>query len=344
MGGPRMAAAGVDIVADLTPHAPVGLIEPLGSVPVLLGAFCRLARTLRAERPRALILIDFPDFNIPLAVLARLLGIPIVYFVPPDIWAWRPRRAWALSKLGVHVLAVFSFEAPIYATAGTDVEFVGHPLLDVLPRDLTRGQAREALGVPPDAPLVGILPGSRRAEITRLMPAMLKAAALIQGRRPEIHVLAAPAPIVDPELVGRILGAADANVASVQGRAYELMVAADLLLVASGTATLEAALLRTPMVVCYRLSRVSATIGRLLQRTPWISLPNILCGSTVVPELLQDDLTGERLAEEAFDLLEHPEKLNAQRLSFQKIDGTLGEPGVGERAAEWVLRFVGYPR
>jgi lipid-A-disaccharide synthase len=338
-----MAAAGVHLVADVTQHAPVALIEPLGSVPVLLRAFWRLLRALRAERPRALILIDFPDFNLPLALLARLHGIPIIYFVPPDVWAWRPRRAWLLAKLRVHILAVFSFEAPIYARAGTPVEFVGHPLLDVLPRELTREEARRALGVPPDAPLIGMLPGSRRAEITRLLPAMLRAASLIRERRPDVLFLAAPPPLIDPVLIERILGGADTRMATVQGRTYELMVASDLLLVASGTATLEAALLGTPMVVSYRLSPLVAAIGRLLQRIPWISLPNILCDHTVVPELLQDDATGDRLAAEALDLLEHPEKLAAQRLAFQKVEDSLGEPGAGERAAQSVLRLVGYP-
>jgi len=344
IGGPRMAAAGVQLVADVTPHAPVGLIEPLASLPVLITAFCRLARALRTERPRALILIDFPDFNIPVAFVARLLGIPTFYFVPPDVWAWRPRRAWPLSKLGVHVLAAFSFEPAMYASTGMRVQFMGHPLLDVLPRDLTRAQARSALGVHADTPLVGILPGSRPAEVNRLMPTMLKAARLIQQRRPDVQFLAAPAPVVGVPLVDRILRAAGSNVASVQGRAYELMAAADLLLVASGTATLEAALLRTPMVVCYRLSGVSAAIGRLLQRSPWLSLPNLLSGYAMVPELLQYDFTGERLADEALDLLEHPEKLDAQRLAFQKLDDMLGEPGAGERAAEWVLRVVATPR
>src|SRR5262249_43376353 len=159
-------------------------------------------------------------------------------------------------------------------SAGMRVEFMGHPLLDVLPRDLTRAQARSALGVHADTPLVGILPGSRPAEVNRLMPTMLEAARLIRERRPDVQFLAAPAAVVSVSLVDRIVRAAGANVANVQGRAYELMAAADLLFVASGTATLEAALFRTPMVVCYRLSGASAVVGRWLQRSPWLSLPN----------------------------------------------------------------------
>src|SRR4029453_9739621 len=216
-------------------------------------AFTRLVRALRVERPRALVLIDFPDFNLPLAVVARRFGIPLVYFVPPDVWAWRPRRGSVVSWLGAYVLAVFPFEPPIYR-AGTRVEFVGHPILDVLPRDLTREQARNALGVPADVPLVGLLPGSRAAEITRLLPAMLRAADIIHARRPDVHFRMAPALNVDRRLVDRFHGGNGSRIGNVQGRNYELLAASDLLLVASGTATLEAALLQTPMVVCYRLS------------------------------------------------------------------------------------------
>ena len=343
MGGPRMAAAGVDILADVTPSSPIGLTEPVAAVPSLVRAFVRLVRALRAERPRALVLIDFPDFNLPLAIVARRLGIPLVYFVPPDIWAWRPGRGSVVSRLGVYVLAVFPFEPPIYG-AETRVDFVGHPILDVLPRDLTRAEARKALGVPQDATLVGLLPGSRPAEITRLLPAMMRAADLIHARRPDVYFRMAPAVTVDRRLVDRFHSANGTRIGNVQGRNYELMAAADLLLVASGTATLEAALLQTPMVVCYRLSALSARLGRFLQRVPRISLANIVCGGPVVPELLQSEATGERLAVEAVNMLERPEEMEAQREAFRKLDGTLGGPGAGVRAAERVLQFAGYPR
>jgi len=342
MGGPRMAAAGVELVADPTAHAVVGTREAISRLPCLLRAFRLLSKTLRMKQPRALILIDFPEFNLMLARVARRLRIPVVYFIPPQVWAWRPWRARLLARLAAQILTVFPFERAIYEAAGGRVEFVGHPLLDVLPNGLTRDGARHALGVLPETILVGLLPGSRREEVERLLPAMATAARRIRESIPRAVFLAAPAATVDPALVEGALRGAAVHLRQVPGRTYEVMAAADLLLVASGTATLEAALIGTPMVVCYRVSRFSEWTARALMRVRWVSLANIVAGRGVVPELLQHDATGPRLAEEALRLLESPDLLSAQRLAFGELKGTLGSPGVGERAAQQILRVAGY--
>jgi lipid-A-disaccharide synthase len=195
--------------------------------------------------------------------------------------------------------------------------------------------------MPAETTLVGLLPGSRREEVLRLLPEMLRAAALIRGARPDVQFVLAPAPTVDGTLVLSLLAGAPVPVPVATGRAYEVMAASDVLLVASGTATLEAALIGTPMVVCYRVSRVSQLIGRLLLRTPWISLVNIVAGRAVVPELLQDDATGGRMAAEALRLLGSPEALGTQRAAFAEVRGKLGTAGVGERAALSVLEVAG---
>jgi len=278
-----------------------------------------------------------------LARVARRLQIPIVYFIPPQVWAWRRGRARLLARLGVRVLAVFPFEPPIYEAAGARVEFVGHPLLDALPSGLTREGARTGLGVREDATLIGLLPGSRREEVERLLPPMVEAARRIREQVPGVGFLVAPAPAVNPELVDRLLSPAPPDLAQARGRTYEVMAASDFLLVASGTATLEAALIGTPMVVCYRVSRFSALLGRLLITIPWVSLANIVSGRAVVPELLQENATGARLAEEAVGLLKNPERLHAQRDSFKDLRRALGTPGVGERAAARILEVAGYP-
>jgi lipid-A-disaccharide synthase len=343
MGGPRMAAAGMEVVADPTSHAVVGTSEAVGRLPGLYRAYRALVRRLRESPPRVLVVIDFPEFNMRLARQARRAGVPVIYFIPPQVWAWRRGRVRLIARLASRVLAVFPFETALYQSAGVAVEFVGHPLLDVLPVGLDRAGARAGLGLAPDRALVGLFPGSRREEITRLLPAMLDAARRLaaRGAGASPRFLLGLAPSVDraavEALVGESRAAGGPEVEIVAQRTYELMAAADAILIASGTATLEAALLGAPMVVCYRVSRVTELISRLLIRIPWISLPNIVAGRAVVPELLQDDATGERLAAEAGRLLAEPGAAAAQRAAFVELRGRLGEPGVGQRAARAVL-------
>lgn len=345
MGGPRMAAAGVEILVDLTAHAAMGTSEAIGRVPGLYRAYRLLVRRLREARPMAMVLIDFPEFNLRLAKQARRAGIPVVYFIPPQLWAWRRGRIRQMARRVTRVLAAFPFEKSLYEEAGVPVEFVGHPLLDVVPSDLDRAKARERLGVGERQTLVGLLPGSRRQEIDRLLPPMLDAAARLSradARRCFVLGLAAS---VDRGLVTvhlrRASEAGGPPVEVVEGLTHEVMAASDALLIASGTATLEAALLGTPMVVCYRVSRLSEAVVRLLARSTWISLPNIVAGRGAVPEILQDKVTGARLASEAEHLLVDSVAATAQRAAFKEVRSRLGQPGVGARAARAVLKVAG---
>jgi lipid-A-disaccharide synthase len=340
MGGGRMAAAGVEVILDPTAHAAVGTSEALGRIPSLYRAYRLMGQRLRDERPRALVLIDFPEFNLRLARRARRAGVPVVYFVPPQLWAWRRGRVRQMAERVSQVLAVFPFEAALYEHHHVPVEFVGHPLLDVLPLDLARDEARRRIQADPGHSLIGLLPGSRREEIARLLPPMLDAArrlAAADGRRRFVLGLA---PTVPREQVQAHLRAAGGPpIELLSGHTYELMVAADVLLIASGTATLEAALLGTPMVLCYRVSRTTELIARMLTHVEWIGLPNLIAGRVVAPELIQAQVTGERLAVEAGRLLdEDPVAATAQRAAFKEVRARLGEPGVGRRAALAVLR------
>jgi lipid-A-disaccharide synthase len=337
MGGERMRAAGAEIVADVSRCAVVGGTEAVSSVPALYGVYRRLRRVLERERPGVLVLIDFPEFNLRLARAARAAGVPVVYFVPPQIWAWRGWRIKTIRRLVSLVLAVFPFERAFYRDAGVPVEFVGHPLLDALVAAPTRAEARCALGVAADGLVIGLLPGSRRGEAVQMLPLMREAAARLFADWPQARFVLAQAPTLDDALVHEgVVGAPAIQV--VRDAAYMVMRAADLLLVTSGTATLEAALLGTPMIVCYRLSRVTELLARLLVRVPWISLANITLGRTVVPELYRRrDVTVERLVDEARRLLESPEARNAQRTAFAELRAQLGEPGVGRRAAQIIL-------
>jgi lipid-A-disaccharide synthase len=326
-------------LADVTDAAAVGGTEALGPLPGLLAAWRRLRAALQGpRRPAALVVIDFPEFNLRLARVARRAGIPVAYFIPPQVWAWRPWRVRVVARRASLVLAVFPFEPALYRRAGARVEFVGHPVLDALAGAPERAEARRRLGLAPAAVVVGLLPGSRMQEIRGTLPVLHAAAARIAAGRPDTRfVLAAverTGPGADP---GSLLGKTGPPVQVVTGDTYAVMRAADLLLVNSGTATLEAALLGTPMVVCYRLSRLTEAWARLLVRVPWISLANITLGRAVVPELYQRAFTPERVAAEALRLLDSPAALAAQREAFAELAGTLGEPGVGERVARHVL-------
>ena len=339
-----MAAAGMEVIADPTGQAVVGASEVLGRIPGLYRAYRALAGRLRAERPRALVVIDFPEFNLRLARQARRAGVPVLYFIPPQLWAWRRGRIRQMARRVSRVLAVLPFEQELYEGAGVPAEFVGHPLLDVLPLDLGRDEARRWLGLDPSETVVGLLPGSRREEVKRLLPAMLTAARRLASAGAARRFVLGLAPTVDRAPVDQLLRAADADaprVEALRGRTYEVMAAADVVLTASGTATLEAALLGAPMVVCYRVSRLTEGVVRLLARVSWISLPNILAGRPIVPEILQDEVTGQRLAAEALRLLDDPVAATAQRAAFKDLRARLGEPGVGRRAAAVVLRTAG---
>ncbi len=343
MGGARMAQAGMELIADVSSDAVVGWTEALSRLPALHRAYRRLRAAMEGpSKPDVLVLIDFPEFNIRLARAAGRAGVPVVYFIPPQIWAWRGGRIRTIRRLVARVLAVLPFETPLYRSAGVPVEFVGHPVLDLLAAAPQRSLARRQLGVDETSTLIGLLPGSRREEVSRLLPEMREAAARIAAERPDARFVLALASTVDRGAVECHL-AGEHRIEVVSNLTYAVMAASDLVLVASGTATLEAALLGAPMVVCYRVSRLSGLVGRLLIRVPWISLVNITLGRAVVPELCQGDATGERIGSEALRLLNDAAGRKAQREAFAELSGRLGAAGVGARAARSVLAVAGYP-
>lgn len=341
MGGARMAAAGVQVIVDVTSHAVVGGSEAIGRIPVVYRAYRRMLDVLTSgPRPRALVLIDFPEVNFRLARAAHGVGVPVVYFIPPQIWAWRGSRLRTIRRLITRVLAVFPFEVELYRGAGVDVEFVGHPLVDGLAEAPSPSEARRKLGLDPGSLVLGLLPGSRVREIERLLPSMRDAAGRVARAHPEMRCILGLAPTLDRAVVEHGLGGG-LRVDVVEGGAHAVMAASDLALVASGTASLETALIGTPMIICYRVSNVSARLLLLSIRIPWIGLPNIVLGRTAVPELFQEKATGFRIGREALRLLDDPGALAAQRAAFGDLRGAFGPPGVGLRAARSVLDVAG---
>jgi lipid-A-disaccharide synthase len=336
-----MAAEGMDVLVDVTAKAVTGGSEAFGQIPRLYRAYRELRAVLEGpDRPSVLVLIDFPEFNLRLARAARRARVPVVYFIPPQVWAWRPWRVNMIRQVVSLVLAVFPFEAPLYRRAGVPVEFVGHPLLDQLQAAPVREVARRRLGIADRTAVVALLPGSRRQEIVRMLPPMRNAAAEIARAAPGTRFVLGLAPTIDRALVTQHL-AGGPPVEIVENQTHDVIRAADLALVTSGTVTLEAALLGTPMVVCYRLSLASELMVRLLIRVPWVSLANLTLGRAVVPELYRQTMMDERLAREALRLLTDAGARDSQRAAFGELAGQLGEPGVATRAARRVLAQAG---
>jgi len=340
MGGPRMGAAGVHLLADAGQAAVVGLTEVWEKRRALSTAMHLLRERLRAVRPALLICIDFPDFNLLLARTAHRLQIPVCYFISPQVWAWRPGRIRTIRRLVRKMLVLFPFEEPLYRQAGVDVTFVGHPLLDVLAAVPSREACRASLGLPDASLVLGLLPGSRQAEIRRHLPLLLETAARLAARRPDLRGVLGLAPTLDEESVREAVRSSPVRLTVVQGQTSEVMRAADLLLAVSGTVTLEAAILGTPMIITYRLGWLSWLLARCLVRVRFIGLPNLVAGEEIVPELIQFQATPKTLAATASEILGSPERQAGMRAKLAEVGRRLGAPGAAERAAREVLALI----
>jgi lipid-A-disaccharide synthase len=340
VGGRRMREAGVDVLFDIRELAVVGAVEALHSVRALWTIYRMLLAQVEHEPVDAVLLIDFPGFNLKLAKAMTQRGLPVLYYIAPQIWAWRPGRIDKIRRRVRKLFVILPFEASLYRQAGIDAEFVGHPLLDVVRPPLAKAEFCGRCGLDPEAPIVGLLPGSRRSELRYLLRPMLAAAALIRSQLARTQFILPLAETLASADVQSALDAAPIPVRLVQRQTYEVMQVADVLLVASGTATLEAALLGTPMVIVYKGHLFSYLLARLLVRVRCIGLPNIIAGRPIVPELHQYAVTAQRLAAQALEWLTHPDRAAAIRTELAKIRHQLGTPGVPERVAKGVLQYL----
>jgi lipid-A-disaccharide synthase len=334
IGGPRLRAAGMRVLVDTEHVATMGFVETFGTLGRLLRTYRRLVRFLDAEQPQLVILIDYPEFNLRLARQAKRRGIPVFYFIAPQVWAWRRGRvrtiAERVDKLGV----VFPFEADLYNNGRPLAEFIGHPLLDVVRPSRSAGETRARYGLDPQRPLLALLPGSRKKEVGYLFGPMCDAATRLVGEGWQAVVALAESLSVDDlaEALGRPVPFPVAH-----GDTYNAVAAADAAIVASGTATLETALLGCPMVIVYRMSPLTHWIARRLVEVKWIGMPNIILQRTVFPELIQSEVTPAAMAAAVRDVRARRPELAA---ALEQLRARLGAPGAAKRAADLALALV----
>jgi lipid-A-disaccharide synthase len=338
MGGEKMIEAGLDGISSRELSV-VGIIEVIEKSPKIIKTFKELKDRLKAGRFDAVILIDFPDFNLRVARAAKRLGIPVIYYISPQVWAWRRGRIKKIATLVDKMLVVFPFEVPIYERAGVDVEYVGHPLIDSARCELTKEEARAELGLEEGRTYVALLPGSRSAEVRRHLPVMLGSARLIEaGLKESPGFLLPAAGSIDPDDLDIPEDGPEVKV--LWGRMSEVLKASDAAIVASGTATLETAVIGTPMVIVYSMSPVTYGIARILVGVEQIGLPNILAGRNVVTEFIQDSATPPNISGEILDILKDTEKRNGIISGYREIRDGLGPGGAAERAAEAVMQVI----
>ena len=346
LGGPQLEAAGARLIDDYRGLAVTGLTEAIGKLPRSYGALRRLVAAAREERPDALVLIDFPDFNFWLAPRIKALGVPVVYYISPQLWAWRRGRMKTMKRIADQVLVIFPFEERLYRDAGVPVEFVGHPLVELAKPSAPRAQFLSARGLSPSAPTVAILPGSRPNEVARMLPDLLAAAGQIRSTLPNTQFIVARAPHLDDQLFTTIISrSADtarpgAEVTIVENDTDTVLASADVALTASGTATVQTALHDTPMVIVYRTSPTTYRLARQLVKVDAIGMVNLIAGEKIVPELVQEKFTPEAVAHEAIAMLTDPARAAGIRRGLARVREKLGGPGASRRAAQAILRVV----
>jgi len=346
MGGMEMTRAGVELVVDQRDVAVSGLVELLPDLPRIVGAWRRMMVALRANRPDLVVLVDSSGFNLPFARRAKGLGIPTLYYVAPQVWGWRTGRIRKIARRVDRLAVIFPFEPAVYAGTDVAVEFVGHPLVERLAESrekLDRVAARRALSLPAEAPVVALLPGSRRAEIRHTLPLQLEVARRIHARDPRIHFALPRAASVSAEMLeAGIRSAALPSLlplSVVEHRAHEVLCAADVALCKPGTGTLESALLGCPLVVAARTNRLTSALVRRLVRVDSLAMPNLITGESVVPEFYQQDADPERIADALLGLLAGPERAR-QIEGFAAVQETLSRGGAARRAAEIASEMI----
>jgi lipid-A-disaccharide synthase len=340
IGGKRLQEEGVELLADASSMAVVGMTEVISKLGTILKTMSEMKKSLDERKPDLVILIDYPDFNLPLAKAAKQRGIKVFYYISPQVWAWRKSRIKQIKKNVSKMAVILPFEVEFYREEGFEVNYVGHPLLDMIKNDFPKQASRKKVGLAENQTTIALLPGSRVSEIRQLLPEMLSAAEILQQSITDVQFVLPLAETLEEKTVTEFIAKSNINIKVIPGNTYEVISAADLALVASGTATLETALLGVPMVIVYKISLISYCIGRVFVSVKNIGLVNIIAGKTIVPELLQGDANGKRIAAEALSILKSEEKMNATIKELSDIRAKLGEPGAAIRTAQLAINML----
>ncbi|HOJ33616.1 MAG TPA: lipid-A-disaccharide synthase [Candidatus Hydrogenedentes bacterium] len=332
LGGQRMALAGMNLRYDLAGKAIMGFAEVVRSFPFIRRLFYETVDYLKKSKPDVLVLIDYPGFNIRLAGEAKRLGIPVVYYIAPQVWAWKPGRIHVLAERVTKVLVIFPFEEQLYKEAGVDCTYVGHPLID----HLTSLSVQQP---PTDKWVTALLPGSREQEIRRIAPVMFDVARELRTCYPEMELVV---PCVDIERERQVKSlAGDLPLRTTVGNSYEVLASARFCLVASGTATLEAAFFGVPMIILYRVATVSYLLARLLVQIEYIGMVNIIAGKSIVPEFIQHNATPENVLPVALELMQDSNARKQMIQNLEEVKRKLGETGASQKAAKEILAVTG---
>ena len=336
IGGAGMRAAGVTLVPGVPKLDVMGLIGP-SAIPALVQRVRAIRKVLKAEAWDLVVLIDNPGLNFHFARVAKAAGRRVLYYIAPQVWGWRPGRMKWIQRRVDHVVVILPFEPELYRRAGVRCTFVGHPLLDSVAPHYDRAGLRKEFGFDESVRVVGLLPGSRRSEVETLLPVLLKAAAQLALAEPGTQFILAQASSIEDNQIQSLLQDSSVSVRVVHDRASEVMALSDVLFVASGTATLQAAVVGTPMVLLYKTSPLTYRLARWLAKVKWIGLVNLVAGRSIVPELIQDEATEERLCQEVLHLLRDRSAYNDMKEELRQVRQSLGEPGASHRAAQVVL-------
>jgi len=340
IGGKQMEEAGVKILIPASDMAVVGLTEVFFKLPRIAKANRTLKNLLKNSPPDLLVPIDYPGFNIHLAGHAKRYKVPVLYYISPQVWAWRTGRVKKIAKRVDRMAVILPFEERFYRERGVDVDYVGHPLLDSIPQHIDKDEMTRKMGLENAYPVLGLLPGSRNEEIGNHLPVMIKAVEILSSQYPRLRGLLPIAPTIPTELVESFLKQSSAEISISQSSIYHTLTACDLALVASGTATVETAILGVPMILVYRASTITFWVGKRVLKVPFIGLVNLVAGEQVIPELIQDDLTPDRLAHEALEILEGGQKRENMIEKLGMVKERLGRGGASERTAKIAIEML----
>jgi lipid-A-disaccharide synthase len=341
LGGERLRESGAELVADYRGLTVTGLSEALAVVPRSYVTYRRLVARAREERPDVFVAVDFPEINFRVAAAMRRLGVPVVYYIGPQVWAWRRRRLRTMRRLVDLALVIFPFEAALYREARIPVHFVGHPLLELTAATEAREPLLRSLGLDPHAPTVALLPGSRPNELRAILPDVALAAAIVRERVPRAQFLVARAPHLDDDLLAPMRSlAAGGAAAIVEGRTDDVLAASDVVVTASGTATVQTAIHQRPMVIVYRLSALTYHLVRAFAHVRNAGMANLIAGEQVVPELLQNALTPSAVADEVVRFLTDADLAARTREALGRVREKLGTVGASRRTARHVLEVA----